>query len=303
MAEFKMEEVTAFIKVAALTSRKSNFSEEAWARLVKLQQQGAAEHSRLWQVRVDLFHDIEKALGEDPAGGAAKALVARWRAQHEEASGGDAEIKAALLHGWAHRRHWPEAMRWQVERLHLMSFDRFEKAADFLDKAISIQEEAPMANMRRDQVATLLSEFDEEMAGTRKMLERVPEDKLAWKPHDKSATLAKLASHIAAVPILPLLLINMRMGEKLPDVASKAELLERFDKNLAAGHEALSDASDDLLAKTIPVMPGVYKSLEYVLRSRVMNHLIHHRGQLSVYLRLLDVAVPGMYGPSADEKS
>jgi uncharacterized damage-inducible protein DinB len=141
------------------------------------------------------------------------------------------------------------------------------------------------------------------MVNTRKMLERVPDEKLTWKPHQKSATLAKLASHIARVPVLPLLLIHMKMGETPSDAASSAELLERFDKNLAAGRQALAEASDDLLAKMIPVTPGVYKSLGHVLRSRVMNHLIHHRGQLSVYLRLLDVAVPGMYGPSADEKS
>jgi uncharacterized damage-inducible protein DinB len=230
-------------------------------------------------------------------------LVARWRAQQEEASGGDAEIKTALLQGWANRRHWPESMRWQVERLHMMSFEQFEKAADFLDEAAATQKGTEITSTRGEKLATLLSEFDEEMVTTRRMLERVPEDKLAWKPHEKSATLAKLAGHIAAAPILPLLLITMRMGEKLSEVESKAKLLERFDKNLAAGRKALADADDGLLAKPIPVMPGVYKSLGYVIRSRAMNHLIHHRGQLSVYLRLLNVAVPGMYGPSADEKA
>jgi MerR family transcriptional regulator, thiopeptide resistance regulator len=157
LAEFKVEEVTAFIKLAALTSRKNHFSEETWTKLVKLQQQGAEEHSRLWQARADLFHDIEKAVGADSAGEIAQALVARWKAQHEEASGGDAEIKAALLHGWSGRRHWPENMRWQVERLHLMSFERFEKAADFLDRAVAAQ----TPETRQEGVPMLLTEFDE----------------------------------------------------------------------------------------------------------------------------------------------
>ncbi len=156
--------------------------------------------------------------------------------------------------------------------------------------------------MGRDIVEHLLSEFDQEMAGTRTILERVPEDKFAWKPHEKSSTLGKLASHLAAIPGLPAFVINGRI--KRPSVAaSKPELLESFDDNMAAGREALAGTSDDHLAKSIPVSPGLSKPRLFVLRSRVMNHLIHHRGQLTVYLRLLDVAVPGMYGPSADEKS
>jgi DNA-binding transcriptional MerR regulator len=134
MAEFKVEETTAFIKMAALSSRKQYFSEEAWAKLVKLRE-NVEDHSRQWQARVDLFADIEKALLRDPAGEVAQALVARWRAQLDEASGGDPEIKTALLHGWTNRRHWPPAVRWQVEALHMMSFERFERAANFLDRA------------------------------------------------------------------------------------------------------------------------------------------------------------------------
>lgn len=137
MAEFKVEEVTAFIKLAALSSRKKYFTENAWARLMKLRQMSIADHSRMWQARVDLFQDIEKALQEDPASEIAQALVARWRAQQDEFSGGDSEIKAAMLQSWAHRRHWPASVRWQVEGLHMMSFERFEKAADFLDRAVA----------------------------------------------------------------------------------------------------------------------------------------------------------------------
>lgn len=301
MAELKVEEVTAFIKLAIMWQKKQYFSEEAWDRLVKLWDTSVSDHSRRWQARVDLSLDLEKAALRDPSGEIAQALVARWRAQLDEVSGGDSEIKGALLHGWGNRRHWPASMRWQVEAMHTMSFERFEMAADFLDRAVAA---APTATTnRRDIADALLEEFDEETANNRRMLERVPEDKLAWKPHEKSSTVAKLASHIAAIPIFPLLLIKMEMGEKLPEVASKLELLERFDKNAAAGRDALSKADDDRLARKIPVTPGVSKPLLYVLRHRVMNHLIHHRGQLSVYLRLLDAAVPGMYGPSADEKT
>jgi uncharacterized damage-inducible protein DinB len=149
---------------------------------------------------------------------------------------------------------------------------------------------------------SLLAEFDEEMGSTRKLLERVPEDKFGWKPYEKSFTLGKLASHVAVIPIFPSLLI-LRQGEKPAEATSKVELLEAFDRNAAAGREALAGASDDHLAKLIPVTSVLSKPLGAILRSKIMNHLIHHRGQLSVYLRLLDVTVPGMYGPSADEKS
>jgi DNA-binding transcriptional MerR regulator len=135
MAEFKVEEATAFIKLAALSSRKKYFSEGAWAKLMKLREQSVEDHSRQWQARVGLFLDIEKALLRDPAGEIGQALVARWRAQLDEASGGDAEIKNALLHGWTNRGNWPPSVRWQVEALHMMSFERFEKCADFLDRA------------------------------------------------------------------------------------------------------------------------------------------------------------------------
>jgi uncharacterized damage-inducible protein DinB len=147
----------------------------------------------------------------------------------------------------------------------------------------------------------LLPEFDRETASTRKILECVPEDKFAWKPHQKSSTLGKLASHLAAIPGWAAVVVN-GYGKKSPDAASKAELLEVLDRNIAAGREALAGASDDYLAETIRVGLDLSKPRAAILRERVMSHMIHHRGQLSIYLRLLDVAVPGMYGPSADEK-
>jgi uncharacterized damage-inducible protein DinB len=155
---------------------------------------------------------------------------------------------------------------------------------------------------RRRLVEALLSEFDEEMADTRKLLECVPDDKLAWKPHEKSFTLGKLANHLAALPVMATFLITGR-PRKPSDAASKAEYLEAFDRNVAEFREALSGTNDDRLAESLLVSPGVSKTRGAALRRRgLMNHSIHHRGQLSVYLRLLDVPVPGIYGPSADEK-
>jgi uncharacterized damage-inducible protein DinB len=148
----------------------------------------------------------------------------------------------------------------------------------------------------------LVAEFDEEMINTRKVLACVPEDRFAWKPHEKSFTLGRLANHIAALPIMPAIMIN-RGGSKPPDATSKSELLANFDRTVAASREALAAMDDEYLAKTIRVTPEVSKTVYVALRGRgLMNHLIHHRGQLTVYLRLLDVPIPGMYGPSADEK-
>ena len=161
-------------------------------------------------------------------------------------------------------------------------------------------------------VDALLPEFDHEMTTTRKVLERVPEDKFGWKPHAKSFSLGALATHVATLPTwgeetLKRLDIDIAGGQPPAAPASKAELMATFDKNAAAMRSALTGKSDaELLAmwtlrrggKTIFSMPKTA-----VLRSFVLSHLIHHRGQLSVYLRLLDVPVPSIYGPSADEPS
>jgi uncharacterized damage-inducible protein DinB len=157
---------------------------------------------------------------------------------------------------------------------------------------------------------TLLPEFDQEMASTRKILDSVPEDKFAWKPHAKSMSLDRLASHLAEMPTWGVMIINqdkldMTPGTKPFIAATKAELLESLDKNVAAARAAIAGASDEHFGKiwtfsyaghTIFAMPRIA-----ALRSMVMSHIIHHRGQLGVYLRLNDVPVPGMYGPSADE--
>jgi uncharacterized damage-inducible protein DinB len=155
----------------------------------------------------------------------------------------------------------------------------------------------------------LLPEFDQEMANTRKILDCVPEDQFAWKPHAKSMSLARLASHVSELPNWGGLIINQDRLDLTPGMKpflaeTKAELMEAHDKNVAATREAIAGAADEHFGKiwtftyaghTIFALPRTV-----ALRNMVMSHLIHHRGQLSVYLRLLDVPIPGMYGPSAD---
>jgi uncharacterized damage-inducible protein DinB len=163
--------------------------------------------------------------------------------------------------------------------------------------------------------AALLPEFDQEMAGTRKTLERVPDDKFDWKPHAKSMTLRQLAVHLAFFPSWMTMALDKASfdyapvgGEpyKTPAVNSRKELLEVFDRDLAKAREALMGASDAQLMETWSLLAGGKTIFSMprgaVLRGLVMNHMIHHRAQLGVYLRLNDIPVPALYGPSADEK-
>ena len=162
----------------------------------------------------------------------------------------------------------------------------------------------------------LLPEFETEMASTRRMLERVPESRLAFKPHPKSPTMTWLASHVADIPGWVAETVNKdeldfapegKPAPKLTEVTSNAQLLEIFDRKVAAGHSAIAGVSDERLAGpwTLRMGSRVFFTMSraQVLRSFVMNHLIHHRAQLGVYLRLNDVAVPGMYGPTADDRT
>ena len=149
---------------------------------------------------------------------------------------------------------------------------------------------------------TFLPEFDREMANTRRMLECLPEDRFEWAPHSKSSTLGELANHLAFMPAFAAMIVHGQ--ERRPTEAkSKAELLALLDANVAAGRTALAEVSDDHMLATVPVTAALSMPRVAILRMRVLSHMIHHRGQLSVYLRLLDSAVPGMYGPSADEKT
>ena len=160
----------------------------------------------------------------------------------------------------------------------------------------------------------LLPEFDQEMAATRKTLERVPEAKFSWKPHTKSGTMGWLANHVATLPDWAVQTIKKDSLDFSPDgkpytppplPKSTKELVDIFDKGVKEARAALENASDANLnapwtllqtGKTIFTMPR-----SVCLRSFVMNHIIHHRAQLGVYLRLNDIAVPAIYGPSADE--
>jgi uncharacterized damage-inducible protein DinB len=156
----------------------------------------------------------------------------------------------------------------------------------------------------------LLAEFDHEMISTRKVLERVPDDKREWKPHPKSFSLGALATHVSNLPMwgtetLSKTEFDLTGNPTTPALTSTADILAAFDRNVAAARAALVGKSDAELAamwslrrngKTIFSMPRTA-----IWRSFVMSHVIHHRAQLTVYLRLLDVPVPSLYGPSADE--
>src|SRR5262245_61917429 len=162
----------------------------------------------------------------------------------------------------------------------------------------------------------LLPEFDYEMANTRKSLERIPEDKLKWKPHDKSTTLGDLVTHLSYLPTWAVTTIDQEELDieppggppfRLDAVTSRQEALDRFDKSVSDGRKAISGASDEHLLKPWTLLKGGQKVLTMpraaVLRTFVMNHLIHHRAQLGLYLRLNDVPVPPNYGPTADEEA
>jgi uncharacterized damage-inducible protein DinB len=159
---------------------------------------------------------------------------------------------------------------------------------------------------------SLLPEFDREMGITRRLLERIPDGHFTWQPHEKSMTLGRLAEHLAELPMWAKVTIEDsgidmstgRPGGYVPP-ATRVAVLGMFDANVAAARAALSGRTDaELMApwtlkaqgKELFTMPKIT-----VLRGFVMNHIIHHRGQMSVYLRLQNIAIPSMYGPSADE--
>jgi uncharacterized damage-inducible protein DinB len=159
-----------------------------------------------------------------------------------------------------------------------------------------------------------LGEFDHEMANARKSIERVPDEKFDWKPHTKSMTMGGLAGHIAMIPSwakmtleTPQFDVNPPGGQQMqpPQLKTRTEILAFFDKAVPEARAAIAGASDETMmqpwallsgGKTVFSMPRVA-----VLRSMIMNHMVHHRAQLGVYLRLNDLPVPAIYGPSADE--
>jgi uncharacterized damage-inducible protein DinB len=154
-----------------------------------------------------------------------------------------------------------------------------------------------------------IKEFDAEMATTRRMLERVPSDKGTWKPHEKSFALGHLAQLVSWMPGW----ITNVLREKELDLAGGAkysfaktdDLLAGFDRNVKEAREALQSVTGAALSEswTLKNGPMVIMTLPRAEVARQhLNHLIHHRGQLSVYLRLVDVPVPMIYGPTADER-
>jgi uncharacterized damage-inducible protein DinB len=161
---------------------------------------------------------------------------------------------------------------------------------------------------------SLLPEFDHEMANTRKTLERVPDDKFEWTLHAKSFPMGKLATHLANLPSWTNVTIEMDEFDmapegvqvKTPECHSQKELLEAFDANVAKARKAIEGITDERIFQPWSLLSGGQKLLSMpriaVLRSFVMNHIIHHRAQLGVYLRLNDIPVPSIYGPSADEQ-
>jgi len=161
---------------------------------------------------------------------------------------------------------------------------------------------------------SILPEFEHEMASTRKVLERVPEDKLDWQPHPKSHTIGWNACHLAEMPGW----VENTLGASSLDISppggpqyqspklrSRKEILDLFDKNVAAAKKALATATDDQVGQMWSLLKAGQAIFTMpragVIRSFVINHIIHHRAILCVYLRLNNVPVPGMYGPSGDE--
>ncbi len=157
---------------------------------------------------------------------------------------------------------------------------------------------------------TFLEEFETEMAATRRMLERVPVPRLDWKPHGKSKSLGELATHVAELPRFGFRIKSDEFAvgsEKAPPMKSAADFLARFDENVREAREAIGAMSEEDLSRDFTVTRGgqVFFTLKkrFLLRRVLLNHLIHHRGQLSVYLRLNDVPLPNVYGPTADEEN
>jgi uncharacterized damage-inducible protein DinB len=163
-------------------------------------------------------------------------------------------------------------------------------------------------------VDALMPEFDAEVASTRRLLERLPDDRLGWKPHPKSMALGALAEHLGQLGVWGRLTLTQsgvdleQMGRPpgWQPLASKAALLEHFDREMAAARAALAGRTDAELAAPWTLRRGQQEFFTMpkasVWRTFVMNHVIHHRGQLTVYLRELDVPLPSIYGPSADEQ-
>lgn len=161
---------------------------------------------------------------------------------------------------------------------------------------------------------SILPEFDHEMASTRKVLERVPDDKLDWRPHPKSNTIGWNANHLAELPGWSVSILTQPNydfapigGERYqsPKLTSRREILELFDRNVAQARKALANAKDDTMGDAWSLLAGGNPIFTMpraaVVRGFLLSHMIHHRAILCVYLRLNDIPIPALYGPSGDE--
>jgi uncharacterized damage-inducible protein DinB len=156
----------------------------------------------------------------------------------------------------------------------------------------------------------LLSEFDHEMGTTRRLLQRLPDEKLAWKPHSRSMSLGALSTHLATLPVWGGLILNQPsfdLADALPNQqerTSRADILNLFEETISTARNAMDKTDPEYhalwtLRRGGQEMFSIPRAAAF--RSFVLNHMIHHRGQLSVYLRLNDIPVPAIYGPTADE--
>lgn len=162
-------------------------------------------------------------------------------------------------------------------------------------------------------IDTLLPEFDREMGLTRRLLDRVPDAYFAWRPHPTSMTLGRLAEHLCEMPewaVITMTQSSIEMTTGRPagymSPATRGAVLAMFDANLKAGRAAVVGKSDPEFSAPWTLLAGGKEVFTMpkatVMRNYVLNHLVHHRGQLTVYLRMLGVPIPSIYGPSGDEK-
>ena len=157
----------------------------------------------------------------------------------------------------------------------------------------------------------LLAELEQEAQTTRRVLQRVPEGKLSWRPHPKSSSLGQLALHVAIIPGLGLHVLAPDVFEApefaQPEPRSAAEILTTLDESVAAGRRFLSELTPERAEGTWRLMKGGRELIAAprlgMIRTLMFNHWYHHRGSLMVYLRLIEVPLPSVYGPTADERA
>ena len=188
------------------------------------------------------------------------------------------------------------------------------RTTDHVAEPLGCAGEPTEASSKCGIARSMLAEFEKELNTTRKFLERVPADRLTWRPHEKSMTMGRLAGHLAEIPGWASITIEQDSFDvappgappyQTPQANSRREILEMFDHNVAAARAAIAGADDGRLKKVWSLLNGGKTVLTLprigVLRSFILSHSIHHRAQLGVYLRLNNVPVPAIYGPSADE--